>query len=184
MADRRQSRGTGKSENRSAYWHLPYWRGHFSRRENQVFVALSIVIGALAGLTVVAFILLTERLGARLYPSGVTAPRRVLGPIIGSLSMGYVLAYFFRDARGNGIVQTKSALHSADGRITFHAVAGKFFCTSVTLASGIPLGPEGPSVAVGAGIASILGRKLGLSPAKVRALIPVGAAAAIAAAFN
>ncbi len=98
--------------------------------------------------------------------------------------MGYVLARFFRDARGNGIVQTKSALHSADGRITFHSVVGKFFCTSVTLASGIPLGPEGPSVAVGAGIASILGRKLGLSPAKVRALIPVGAAAAIAAAFN
>jgi CIC family chloride channel protein len=97
--------------------------------------------------------------------------------------MGYLLARFFRDARGNGIVQTKSALHS-DGRITFHSVAGKFLCTSVTLASGIPLGPEGPSVAVGAGIASILGRKLGLSPAKVRALIPVGAAAAIAAAFN
>jgi CIC family chloride channel protein len=98
--------------------------------------------------------------------------------------MGYLLARFFRDARGNGIVQTKSALHSSDGRITFHSVAGKFLCTSVTLASGIPLGPEGPSVAVGAGIASILGRKLGLSPAKVRALIPVGAAAAIAAAFN
>ena len=37
---------------------------------------------------------------------------------------------------------------------------------------------------VGAGIASVLGRKLGLRPEKVKALIPVGAAAAIAAAFN
>jgi CIC family chloride channel protein len=184
MADAPQSRGVSKSGNRPDYWQLPYWRDRFSRRENQVFLAISIVIGALAGLAVVAFILLTERLGARLYPAGVAAPRRVLGPIIGSLSMGYLLARFFRDARGNGIVQTKSALHSSDGRITFHSVAGKFLCTSVTLASGIPLGPEGPSVAVGAGIASILGRKLGLSPAKVRALIPVGAAAAIAAAFN
>jgi CIC family chloride channel protein len=52
------------------------------------------------------------------------------------------------------------------------------------LASGIPLGREGPSVQVGAGLASLLGRKLGLSPEKVKALIPVGAAAAIAAAFN
>jgi CIC family chloride channel protein len=70
------------------------------------------------------------------------------------------------------------------GRITMRTVAGKFFCTSATLASGIPLGREGPSVQVGAGIASVLGRRLGLRPEKVKALLPVGAAAAIAAAFN
>jgi chloride channel protein, CIC family len=39
-------------------------------------------------------------------------------------------------------------------------------------------------VQVGAGLSSVLGRKLGLSPEKVKALIPVGAAAAVAAAFN
>ena len=61
---------------------------------------------------------------------------------------------------------------------------GKFFCTSATLASGIPLGREGPSVQVGAGIGSVLGRLLGLRPDQVQRLIPVGAAAAIAAAFN
>ena len=145
---------------------------------------LTFVIGALAGLAVVAFILLTERLGARIYPPGVSVWRRLIGPMAGALTMGYVLARFFPDARANGIVQTKSALYSPDARITLHSVVGKFFCTSVTLASGIPLGPEGPSVAVGAGIASILGRLLGLKPEKVRTLIPVGAAAAIAAAFN
>jgi len=32
----------------------------------------------------------------------------------------------------------------------------------VTLASGIALGREGPSVQVGSGIASVLGRRLGL----------------------
>jgi CIC family chloride channel protein len=37
---------------------------------------------------------------------------------------------------------------------------------------------------VGAGLSSLLGRALGLSPEKVKALIPVGAAAAVAAAFN
>jgi CIC family chloride channel protein len=39
-------------------------------------------------------------------------------------------------------------------------------------------------VQVGAGIASLLGRWLGLSPEKIKSLIPVGAAAAVAAAFN
>ena len=37
---------------------------------------------------------------------------------------------------------------------------------------------------MGAGIASVLGRRLGLRPEKIKALLPVGAAAAIAAAFN
>ena len=63
-------------------------------------------------------------------------------------------------------------------------ILGKFFCTSATLASGIPLGREGPAVQVGAGLASVLGRWLGLSQEKVKALIPVGASAAIAAGFN
>jgi CIC family chloride channel protein len=166
------------------YWHLDYWRGRLAQREDQVFLALTFVIGALAGLAVVAFILLTERLGARLFPPGAPAWRRLFGPIAGSLSMGFVLARFFPDARGNGVVQTRAAFYTPEGRITLHNIIGKFFCTSVTLASGIPLGPEGPSVAVGAGIASVLGRKIGLSADKVRSLLPVGATAAIAAAFN
>jgi CIC family chloride channel protein len=37
---------------------------------------------------------------------------------------------------------------------------------------------------VGAGIASLLGRRLGLGPASVKALVPIGASAALAAAFN
>ena len=39
-------------------------------REDQVFLILALVIGALTGLAVVAFILLTERMGMRLYPVG------------------------------------------------------------------------------------------------------------------
>ena len=171
-------------QDRPAIYQSAYWKAQIANQEDRFFLILTIVIGALAGIAVVAFILLTERLGARIYPPGVSVWRRLIGPILGSFAMGFVLARFFPDARGNGIVQTKSALYSPDARITLHSIIGKFFCTSVTLASGIPLGPEGPSVAVGAGIASVLGRVLGLKPEKVRTLIPVGAAAAIAAAFN
>lgn len=171
-------------QDRPAIYQLAYWKSQLANHEDRFFLILTIVIGALAGVAVVAFILLTERLGARIYPPGVSVWRRLLGPMLGALTMGYVLARFFPDARANGVVQTKSALYSPDARISMHSIIGKFFCTSVTLASGIPLGPEGPSVAVGAGIASVLGRALGLKPEKVRTLIPVGAAAAIAAAFN
>jgi CIC family chloride channel protein len=160
------------------------WARLRDQREDQVFLVLTILIGALAGLAVVAFIVLTERLGMRLYPVGSAAWRRVLVPIGGSLAMGYLLYRYFPNARGSGVPQTKAALFARGGFISLRTVLGKFGCTAATLASGIPLGREGPSVQVGAGIASVLGRALGLRPEKVKALLPVGASAAIAAAFN
>jgi chloride channel protein, CIC family len=168
------------------WWKTPLlhrW-GKLQQREDQVFLVLALVIGASTGLSVVAFILLTERMGMRLYPAGGAPWRRLLFPVVGSLGIGYLLFRYFPNARGSGVPQTKAALYAREGRILLRTVLGKFFCTSATLASGIPLGREGPSVQVGAGIASVLGRFLGLRPEKVKALLPVGAAAAIAAAFN
>ncbi|MGB7845150.1 MAG: chloride channel protein [Candidatus Acidiferrum sp.] len=160
------------------------WAAFAGKREEQVFLALTLLIGALVGLSVVAFIVLTERFGARLDPAGIARWRRLVVPTLVSLVMGYLLYRFFPDARGSGVPQTKAALFAREGKITLSTVFGKFLCTSATLASGIPLGREGPAVQVGGGIASVLGRTLGLRPEKVKALIPVGAAAAIAAAFN
>jgi chloride channel protein, CIC family len=170
----------------ASWWRTPFLQRFvkLQTRENQVFLVLALVIGALTGLVVVAFILLTERMGMRLYPPGGAPWRRLMFPVVGSLGIGYLLYRYFPNARGSGVPQTKAALYARDGRILLRTVFGKFFCTSATLASGIPLGREGPSVQVGAGIASVLGRALGLRPEKVKALIPVGAAAAIAAAFN
>jgi CIC family chloride channel protein len=142
------------------------------------------VIGALVGLVVVAFILLTGRLAARMYPAGGSGWRRILVPVLGSLSTGYLLWRYFPFARGSGIPQTKFALFINDGRITIRTVLGKFFCCSASLASGIALGREGPSVQVGAGLASVVARNLGLDPQRVKALVPAGCAAALAAAFN
>src|SRR5690349_14182249 len=170
----------------ATWWKAParQWTLLLQEREEQVFLVLTLLIGALVGAIVVAFILLTERVGARLYPASGEAWRRLLVPVTGSLGMGYLLFRYFPEARGSGVPQTKAALFAREGRITLGTVVGKFFCTSATLASGIPLGREGPAVQVGAGLASVLGRKLGLSQEKVKALIPVGASAAIAAAFN
>ncbi len=169
-----------------SWWKSPsrHWNALLHEREEQVFLVLTLLIGALTGLMAVAFILLTERVGSRLYPVGGAAWHRVLVPIVGSLVMGYLLYRYFPDARGSGVPQTKAALYAREGRITAGTMFGKFFCTSATLASGIPLGREGPTVQVGGGIASVLGRHLGLRPEKLKALIPVAAAAAIAAAFN
>ena len=152
--------------------------------EDQVLLVLTLIIGALVGLMIVAFILLTENLGARMYPRHAAPWRRLIIPVAGSLIAGFLIRRFFPDARGSGIPQTKTALFIHDGVIRLRTVLGKFSCCSLTLASGVALGREGPSVQIGAGIASTLGRRLGLSPSRVRALVPIGAAAALAAAFN
>src|ERR1700737_2087678 len=176
----------GKEQKSTSRWWISSqrWAALVKQREEQVFLLVTLLIGALVGLTVVAFIVLTERFGARIDAAVAPAWRRLVVPIVGSLSMGFLLYRYFPDARGSGVPQTKAALFARGGYISFRTVLGKFFCTSATLASGIPLGREGPSVQVGAGISSLLGRTLGLSPEKIKALIPVGAAAAVAAAFN
>src|ERR1700744_5702883 len=159
------------------------WAG-FHKRENQMLMILSLIIGIIVGLTVVAFILLTGRLAARMYPPDSAAWRRVLVPTAGALVSGYLLFRYFPNARGSGIPQTKFALFIRNGFISARTAIGKFLCCSISLASGIALGREGPSVQIGAGIASVIGRRFGLSPANVKALVPVGCSAALATAFN
>jgi CIC family chloride channel protein len=174
-----QSHSTWKR--RLKNWSDPEWLHH---HEDKVILVLTLIIGAVVGLVVAAFIYVTENLGSRMYPAGGAAWRRLVIPVAGALFTGYLLSRYFPNARGSGIPQTKAALFLRDGFIAFRTVVGKFFCCSVSLASGIALGREGPSVQVGSGLASVLGRRLGLGPERIRALVPIGAAAALAAAFN
>jgi CIC family chloride channel protein len=153
-------------------------------QEEQVYLALALVIGGLVGLVVVAFILLSEQIGSRMYPPEGAAWRRLLIPVTGALVTGYLLVRYFPAARGSGIPQTKVAMLLEGGYISARTVMGRFVCSSAALASGIALGREGPSVQIGGGIASVIGRRIGLGRGRVRALIPVGSAAAVSAAFN
>jgi len=159
-----------------------FQRVDLQEHKDKILVLLALVISALVGLVVVGFVALTEHLGSILLTASPL--RRFLSPLIGSLVGGWLLYNFFPDARGSGIPQTRVALILQKGYISIRTVIGKFICSSISLGSGVALGREGPSVHIGAGIASFAGRKLGLSEEQVRSLIPVGTAAAVAAAFN
>ena len=140
--------------------------------------------GSADGLAVVAFILLTERLGLRLYPVGSAAWRRVLIPMAGSLGMGFLLWRYFPDARGSGVPQTKAALFARDGVITGRNDVRQIFLYRRNPGERNPPGTRRPFRTGGRGNRIGAGTALGLRPASVKALIPIGAAAAIAAAFN
>ena len=66
----------------------------------------------------------------------------------------------------------------------FRTAIGKFITAALAIGSGHSLGPEDPSLQIGACIASALGRRLHLSRERMRLIAPVGAAAGLAAAFN
>ncbi len=153
-------------------------------REHQVFLVLSIVIGVLAGLSAVLFTLAIDRTSHALFGLEPSHLRLFLVPTAVSLVTGVLLAKFFPDVRGSGVPQTEAAFHLHDGVIRWRVPIGKFLTGVLCIGSGHSMGREGPSVQIGAGLASTLGRWLGLPPSRVKELVPVGAAGALAAAFN
>jgi len=157
-----------------------------SLSEGNLFLLLAIVIGLFSGLAVVLFRMTIEwvrlgLLGSALAPSHV---RVLLVPAGAGLVVAFLVQKFFRASSGSGVNQTKAAVYVFDGYVPFRTVIGKFLTCSLAIGSGQSLGPEDPSLQMGAGIASALGRRLKLSRDKLRLLAPVGAAAGLAAAFN
>lgn len=130
------------------------------------------------------FTLSIERLAYWLFGMSPSASRMLLVPSVIGLITGVLLAKFFPDVRGSGVPQTDVAYHLARGKIPFRVAIGKFITGVLCVGSGHSMGREGPSVQIGASIASNIGRWLNLSPERIRALVPIGGAAALAAAFN
>jgi CIC family chloride channel protein len=153
-------------------------------RENQLFLVLTIVIGVLAGLSAVLFAVAIDQTSHRLFGLAPSQLRLFLVPLLVSVVTGILLAKVFTGARGSGVPQTKTAYHLASGTIPVRVTIGKFITGVLTIGAGHSLGREGPSVQIGAGLASLIGRWLQLPPRLVQRLIPVGAAGALAAAFN
>ncbi len=162
----------------------------FSKRlhlsEAQRFLLLAILIGIFAGLMVVCFhiaidFLSWSSLGAL---SGRYRFGRLISPTLGAVLATWLATRVFPAARGSGVNQTKAALYISDGLVPASTVAGKFLACSIAIGSGNSLGPEDPSLQMGAGVASLLGRMFRLGRKNMRLIAPVGAAAGIAAAFN
>ena len=158
----------------------------FTLREDRFFLLLAVLIGIFSGLVVVCFRLAIEwtqitLLGPSLSPS---FPRVVVAPVIAGIVVALLAIHVFPRVRGSGVNQVKSAMYISNGYVPFRTVIGKFFACALAIGSGQSLGPEDPSLLMGAGIASLIGRSLRLSQEKVRLIAPVGAAAGLAAAFN
>jgi len=155
-------------------------------REERLFLLLSIFIGIISGLLVVSFRMAIEWLSVLLLGSA-PAPHQVrllIAPTVAGIVIALLTRFVFPQVRGSGVNQTKAALYIHNGYISIKTMIGKFLLSALAIGSGHSLGPEDPSLQIGAGVASKIGRSVGLSRERLRMLAPVGAAAGLAAAFN
>ncbi|MBD5778479.1 chloride channel protein [Pelagicoccus sp. NFK12] len=154
------------------------------------FNVLAILIGVLSGLSAVAFhqsIHWAEEnwiYRVSQIPGWMGVAALILLPALGGLVVGFLIKHWAPEAAGSGIPQVKAAYFLKFGRIRFRAAVGKFLLGTASIGTGASLGREGPTVHLSAAIASWVGRWFGLAPRQIMALIPLGCAGGIAAAFN
>lgn len=164
-------------------------KARFSPTERQRLFGLTIAIGGVCGLVAVAFhqsIRLVEQLTIeRAYAATGQSwiIWAILVPSLGALLSGLLLSRV-PGARGSGVPQVKVAYAKKINSLRFRDAIGKFVIGAIQIGSGSSLGREGPTVQICSGVAKGLGRLVGISAKNLKLLLPVGAAAGIAAAFN
>jgi len=167
------------------------WLLHFGFAKEGIFYVVTILVGLLAGLTAVSFHLSIAWLQEFLFGSSHLTTQSssswlliILIPALGAFIAAILLKYVVPDARGSGIPQTKIAYAVHSGHIPKKVWIGKFFVGIINIGSGSSLGREGPTVQICSGMASWIGEMFSMKRQRIKSLIPVGAAAGIAAAFN
>ena len=166
------------------------WLLHFDFSDDGIFYFTTIIVGALTGFVAVFFHFALGWAHHVLFGShDLSEIHRAwywvaVIPAGGAFLSALFLQYFAPEARGSGIPQTKIAYVAHNGHIDKRVWIGKFLIGVLNIGSGSSLGREGPTVQICSGAASWIGETFSLKRRRVQALVPVGCAAALAAAFN
>jgi H+/Cl- antiporter ClcA/CBS domain-containing protein len=155
-----------------------------------VVMLLSVFIGGAAGMGVVLFHYLIDLANSSSH-SLIDDVKRLLHihgtwlfalvPIIGGVIVGG-MHWYWQDFGPN--MNSMIAATKAGKQITPWRGVVKMVAAAVSLGTGASLGPEGPSVEIGANMGMFLGQALHASQERQRLLLGAGAAAGIAAGFN
>jgi H+/Cl- antiporter ClcA len=151
---------------------------------------LSVFIGGAAGLGVVFFHYLIDLANSSSHSliDDLKALLHIQGkwlfallPIVGGVVVG-AMHWYWQDFGPN--MNSMIAATKAGKQITPWRGVVKMAAAAVSLGTGASLGPEGPSVEIGANMGMFLGQALHASQERQRLLLGAGAAAGIAAGFN
>ncbi|HEX7190634.1 MAG TPA: chloride channel protein [Thermoanaerobaculia bacterium] len=148
------------------------------------------LIGALCGVLAVIFERYVEKarelmIGAALDREGVLRVALVIvTPAVAFAIIALAIRAFAPRAVGANLARVRMAFMENPKLLGPRSVGATFLATPLSLGAGAPLGPEGPIVVITSGFSSAIARLLRLPERVIRAMIPVGVAAGIAAIFN
>ncbi len=96
----------------------------------------------------------------------------------------WIVRYFAPEAGGSGVHEIEGFLGGKRQLNWFKVLPFKFIAGSITLASGVDLGREGPSIHMGGAIGKMISSRFKVNHEITHILVAAGAGAGLAAAFN
>jgi H+/Cl- antiporter ClcA/CBS domain-containing protein len=105
-------------------------------------------------------------------------------PVIGALIIGVMARYGSAAIRGHGIPEVMERVLYGESRIPARIMVLKPLSAAVAIGTGGPFGAEGPIIATGGALGSLVGQVLHVSADERKTLLAAGAAAGMAATFG
>jgi len=105
-------------------------------------------------------------------------------PVLGGLIVGALARWGSPAIRGHGIPESMERILAHDSRIPKRIAVLKPLSAAVAIGSGGPFGAEGPIIATGSAIGSLIGQLVPVTSRERKALLAAGAAAGMTATFG
>ncbi|MDB4966455.1 MAG: Chloride channel protein [Myxococcales bacterium] len=108
----------------------------------------------------------------------------IVVPVVGGLLVGLMARYGSRAIRGHGIPEAMEQVLTNQSRIPARMTFLKPLSAALAIGTGGPFGAEGPIIATGGALGSLLGQWVHVSAQERKTLLAAGAAAGMAATFG
>jgi len=108
----------------------------------------------------------------------------VLVPVVGGLLVGLMARYGSKAIRGHGIPEAMEQVLLNRSRVPARITLLKPLSAAISIGTGGPFGAEGPIIATGAALGSLLGQLTHVTAIERKTLLATGAAAGMAATFG
>jgi H+/Cl- antiporter ClcA len=111
-------------------------------------------------------------------------PWVILVPVLGAIVVGFMARYGSPAIRGHGIPEVMERILKHESRIAPGITILKPVSTAISIGTGGPFGAEGPIIASGGALGSMVGQILRVTAEERKTLLAAGAAAGMAATFG
>jgi H+/Cl- antiporter ClcA len=108
----------------------------------------------------------------------------IVVPVIGAFFVGLMARYGSKAIRGHGIPEAMEQILTNQSRVPARITFLKPLSAAIAIGTGGPFGAEGPIIATGGALGSVIGQLMPTTAVERKTLLAAGAAAGMAATFG